>query len=91
MQTYTITLSDAQAKALSVIALNPQEFLQNFATVQADNAMEEIVAEHVRQALATGGTISGTKEEIVLSESVETAVERQARFDAMAQSTLPGE
>ena len=91
MQTYTITLSDAQAKALSVLALNPENFLQNFATVQADNSMEEIVAEHIRQALATGGTISGTKEEIVMSASVETAVERQARFDAMAQSTLPGE
>ena len=91
MQTYTITLSDARAKALSVIALDPEEFLQNFATVQADNAIEQIVAEHIRQALATGGTVSGTKEEIVMSESVETAVERQARFDAMAQSTLPGE
>jgi uncharacterized membrane protein YjfL (UPF0719 family) len=83
MQTYTITVSDAQAKALSVIALNPQEFLQNFATVQANNAIEEIVADYIRQALATGGTISGTKEEIVLSAAVETAVERQARFDAM--------
>jgi uncharacterized membrane protein YjfL (UPF0719 family) len=84
METYTITLSDAQAKALSVVALNPQDFLQNFANVQANNAIEEIVAEHIRQALATGGTISGTKEEIVLSAAVETAVERQARFDAMA-------
>jgi hypothetical protein len=83
MQTYTITVSDAQAKALSVIALNPQEFLQNFANVQADNAIEEIVADYIRQALDTGGTVTGTREEIVLSASVETAVERQTRFDAM--------
>lgn len=83
MKTYTITVSDAQAKALSVIALNPQDFLQNFATVQADNAIEEIVAAEVKRALDTGGTISGTREEIIMSASVETAVERQARFDAM--------
>jgi hypothetical protein len=83
MQTYTITLSDAQAKALSVVALNPQDFLQNFATVQADNAMEEIVADYIRHALDTGGSVTGTREEIVLSATVETAVERQARFDAM--------
>jgi hypothetical protein len=83
LKTYTITVTDAQAKALSVIALNPQDFLQNFATVQADNAIEEIVAEQVRLALDTGGTVTGTREEIVLSASVETAVERQARFDAM--------
>ena len=91
MKTYTITLSDAQAKALSVIALNPQDFLQNFATVQANNSIEEIVAEHIKQALDTGGSVTGTREEIVLSASVETAVERQSRFDALAQSTLPGE
>jgi hypothetical protein len=91
LKTYTITLSDAQAKALSVIALNPQDFLQNFATVQANNAIEEIVAEHIRQALDTGGSVTGTREDIVLSESVETAVERQARFDAMVQSAPTGE
>jgi hypothetical protein len=83
MQTYTITLTDAQAKALSVTALNPQDFLQNFANVQANNAMEEIVADYIRHALDTGGSVTGTREEIVLSAAVETAVERQARFDAM--------
>jgi hypothetical protein len=88
MKTYTITLTDAQAKALSVIALDPQEFLQNFAVVQADNSIEQIVSETIKQALDTGGSISGTREEIVLSASVETAVERQARFDAIAQQPI---
>jgi hypothetical protein len=91
LKTYTITLTDAQDKALQVIALDPQEFLQNFAVVRADTAIDDIVAEQVKKALDSGGTITGTRDDIVLSESVETAVQVQARLDAMAQSTPPGE
>jgi hypothetical protein len=79
---YTITLSDAQDKALSVVALSQQSWIENAVFERCRIAIEEIVAAEVERITAIGGTISGTKEDIVLAADIETAAERQARIEA---------
>ena len=79
-QNYTITLSNAQDKALSVIAANNQQWIENVVFERCRLAIEEIVNAEVQRKLAAGETISGTKEEIVLAADVETAAERNERL-----------
>lgn len=78
-RTYTIILSDAQDKALSVVALDQQEWIENAVFERCRLAIEEIVNSEVQRKLAAGETISGSKEEIVLAANIETAAEVQAR------------
>ena len=82
--TYTVTLSDAQNKALSVVAYSQQDWIDNVVNERCRLAIEEIVAAEVARITAIGGTISGTKEDIVNAADVETAVERNARLQAEA-------
>jgi hypothetical protein len=80
--TYTITLSDAEDKALSVVALSQQSWIDNAVHERCRIAMEEIVAQEVQRKLALGEAITGTKDDIVLAAPVLTAAERQAQFEA---------
>lgn len=81
-KTYTITLSDAQDKALSVVAVSQQAWIENAVFERCRLAIDEIVNEEVQRKLAAGETISGTKEDIVMAADVETAVERNERVQA---------
>jgi hypothetical protein len=80
MKQYTITLSDAEDKALSVIALSQQEWIENAVFNRCRIAMDEIVAKEVERITSEGGTLSGTKEDIVLAAPIETAAERNQRL-----------
>jgi hypothetical protein len=82
--TYTVTLSDAQNKALSVVAYSQQDWIDNVVQERCRLAIEQIVAAEVARITANGGTISGTKEDIVNAADIETAAERQAKLDAEA-------
>ncbi len=77
---YTITLSDAQDKALSVVTINSQEWIENAVFERCRIAIEEIVNAEVQRKLAAGEPISGSKEEIVMAADVETAAERNERI-----------
>jgi len=77
---YTITLSDAEDKALSVVALSQQEWINNAVHERCRIAIEEIVAAEVERITAEGGTLSGTKEDIVLAAPIQTAAERNERL-----------
>ena len=79
---YTITLSDAQDKALHTVALDAQEWIENVTFHRANVAMEEIVNSEVQRLLAAGQPITGSKDEIVLAANVESVVERAARLAA---------
>ena len=79
MKTYTITLSDAEDKALSIIALSQQEWIDNAVHERCRIAIEEIVAAEVERITSEGGTLSGTKEDIVLAATIETAAKRNAK------------
>jgi hypothetical protein len=80
--TYTITLSDAQDKALSVVALDQQEWIENAVFERCRIAIDDIVNTEIQRKLAARETISGTKEDIVLAANVSTAAELKAIQDA---------
>ena len=77
---YTITLSDAQDKALSVVALDQQDWIENAVFERCRISIEEIVNAEVQRKLEANEPISGSKEDIVLAADIETAAEKQARL-----------
>ena len=82
MTTYTITLSDAEDKALGVAAYSQNDWIQNAVHERCRIAIEEIVAAEVQRKLAAGESITGSKDDIVMAANVESAAERQARMEA---------
>ena len=82
MTTYTITLSDAEDKALGVVALSQNDWIQNAVKERCRLAIEEIVAAEVQRKLAAGESITGSKDDIVMAAPVESAAQRQTRMEA---------
>ena len=80
--TYTITLSDAENKALGYVAFSQQDWIDNAVHERCRIAIEEIVAAEVQRKLAAGETISGSKEDIVVAAPIQSAAERQAAAEA---------
>lgn len=78
---YTIILTEAQDKALSSVAIDQNEWIQNVVHERCRIAIDEIVNVEVQRKLAAGESITGSKEDIVLAADIETAVERQARLE----------
>jgi len=88
MTTYTITLSDAEDKALGVVAFSQNDWIQNAVKERCRLAIEEIVAAEVQRKLAAGESITGSKDDIVLAANVESAAQRQARMEAEAAAQM---
>ena len=82
MATYTITLSDAEDKALHVVALSAQDWIDNAVHERCRIAIDEIVNAEVQRKLAAGESITGSKEDIVNAANIESAAERQVRIEA---------
>tara|TARA_R100000353_G_C6497916_1_gene193450 strand:+ start:960 stop:1217 length:258 start_codon:yes stop_codon:yes gene_type:complete len=82
MANYTITLTDAEDKALGVIAVNKQVWIENTVKNRCRISKEEIVESEIKRIRASGGTVSGTDDEIVMAATVETAAERNARLES---------
>jgi hypothetical protein len=82
MTTYTITLSDAEDKALKSVAVSAQDWIDNAVHERCRLAIEEIVAAEVQRKLAANEPITGSKEDIVMAADIESAVERQTRLEA---------
>ena len=82
MATYTITLSDAEDKALAYIALSQQDWIDNAVHERCRIAIEEIVSAEVQRKLAANEPITGTKDDIVLAADIKSAAERQAEYEA---------
>lgn len=80
--TYTITISEAENKALGAVAYSQQDWIENLVRARCISAMEEIVSAEVQRKLAIGEPITGTKEDIVLAADIETAAEREDRIQA---------
>lgn len=91
MATYTITLSAAEDKALHVVALSAQDWIDNAVHERCRIAIEEIVNAEVQRKLAAGESITGSKEDIVLAANVESAADRQARAEAEQQAKAVAE
>ena len=87
MAQYSITLNDAQEKALRWVAADPQDWIENFVITRCQSAIDEIVNQEVQRKLAAGETISGTKEEIVMAADIKSAEERSAEFNPAGPQT----
>jgi hypothetical protein len=88
MATYTITLSNAEDKALKTVALSAQDWIDNAVHERCRIAIDEIVNAEVQRKLAAGESITGSKDDIVMAANVESAADRQARLEAEAQARL---
>lgn len=82
MTQYTVTLSEAEEKAIRTVAISPQAWIDNAVHERCRIAIEEIVAVEVQRKLAAGESIIGSKDDIVMAAQIETAAERQARVEA---------
>ena len=89
MATYTVTLSDAENKALGVVALSQEDWINNAVHERCRIAIDEIVNAEVQRKLAAGESITGSKEDIVNAAPVESAAERQARLEAEMAENQP--
>ena len=81
-KTYTITLSDAEDKALGFVAFSQQDWIDNAVHERCRIAIDEIVNAEVQRKLANNETISGSKEDIVNAANIQSAAERQAEAEA---------
>lgn len=81
MVTYTITLSDAEDKALAYVATSQQEWIDNAVHDRCRLAIDEIVNAEVQRKLAAGEPITGSKDEIVLAADIKSAAERQDEME----------
>jgi hypothetical protein len=88
MATYTITLSNAEDKALKTVAISAQDWIDNAVHERCRLAIDEIVNAEVQRKLAAGESITGSKGDIVMAANVESAADRQARLEAEAQARL---
>lgn len=79
-KTYTVTLSDAEDKALHVVAVSAQEWIDNAVHARCQVAMDAIIADEVKRKLDAGEPIIGTKDDIVLAAQVESAAARNERI-----------
>lgn len=86
----TITLTDAEAKALAYVSYNPQEWAENAVKERARIAMDEIFQSEVQRMIADPATteIPADKEAVVLAADIQSAAERQ---DALMASQLNGD
>lgn len=77
MNTFTITLTDAELKALAHIAYDPQEWIDNAVKSRCSAAMGEIFDIEVARMLAdpTTTSIPADRDAVVLAADIKTAKE----------------
>ena len=88
----TISLTEAEAKALAYVAYNPQDWAENAVKERARIAMDEIFQLEVQRMLADPNTteIPADKEAVVLAADIQSAAERQdALMAAQENGELP--
>jgi hypothetical protein len=86
----TITLTDAQAKALAYVALSPQEWAENSVHLRADQAIDEIYNMEVARMTADPDidTIPANKNSVVMSADVESEAVREAARQAILDARV---
>ena len=92
MATYTITLTDAEVKAMEYVAFSVQDWADNALQNRARIAMDEIYDAEVARMTAdpTITSIPADKEAVVLAADIKSAAVRQAESEAeMAAMATP--
>lgn len=88
---FTITLSDAEVKALAYVAFSPQDWIENAVKERCRIAMEEIFQIEVQRMLADPAIteIPADREVVVLAANIQSAAERQLAHDTQL-TEMPG-
>ena len=92
MTTYTITLTDAETKAMEYVALSVQDWADNALQNRARIAMDEIYNSEVARMTAdpTITSIPADKEAVILAADIKSAAVRNAESEAeMAAMATP--
>ena len=78
MNTFTLTLTDAELKALAHIAYDPQDWIENVVHERCRIAMEEIFTAEVARMVAepTTTSIPADREQVVLDADIKSAKQR---------------
>ena len=84
MTTYTITLTDAEVKAMEYVALSVQDWADNALQNRARIAMDEIYDAEVARMTADPDitSIPADKEAVVLAADIKSAAVRNAESEA---------
>jgi len=84
MATYTVTLTDAEDKALHYAALSPQDWIDNVVHNRCRQAIDQIYQEEVERMTNDPevDSIPANKEQVVLAAEIQSAAERQAAIEA---------
>ena len=91
MPTYTITLTMSNRRRWSTSRPMSMFWIQNAVHERARLAVEEMVQTYIQDRLAKGETISGTREEIVMTSGLPNAQERsEAMAKQMMENPPPG-
>lgn len=82
----TVTLTEAEYKALAYVAVDPVGWIQNAATARCIAATEELFQDEVAAAVANPKTksIPADREAVVLASTLPNAAERLAASQAAA-------
>lgn len=83
---YTITLTDAEDKALSTVVFSQKEWIENFTKERCRIAIDEIVTEIVNHKLSVGEPITGSKDDLIMGADLETAAERSVRIEQQSKN-----
>lgn len=77
MNTFTVTLTDAELKALSCVVLDPQEWIDNAVHERCRLAIEEIVTKEIARMVADPSitAIPADHEQIILDADIKSAQE----------------
>ncbi len=92
MTTYTITLTDAETKAMEYVAVSVQDWADNALQNRARIAMDEIYDAEVARMTADPAitSIPADKEAVILAADIKSAAVRNAESEAeMAAMATP--
>lgn len=82
---FTITLSDAEEKAMTSVVLSVQEWIENAVNVRSQLAIEAVVKTCVEKCLETNTQVPGSKEAMVDLAFEQGWVKTAAQQNAEAQ------
>lgn len=85
-----ITLTEAEAKALSYVAFDPQEWVENAVKERCRTAMEEIFQVEVQRMLSDPKIteIPADRETVVLAADIKPLADQQTAFTGPLADTI---
>ena len=86
---YTITLTEAEDKALSHVAISQQDWIDNAIHERCRAAIDEIVKICVEKCLETNTQIPGSKDDMVLLAFEQEWVKTGVQINAESTTSTP--